>query len=104
MRIEVLELVGAVYILHDNYMVQEYGWRCWYEAAQLRKTNGFPKILLPQSDLEKLSLGTNGEFKTVEDWETLFKQSRKNWTTQAMFISIRILTKNECFPNEFDNS
>lgn len=89
-RIEVLELVGAVFVFHGNSGTRKHGWDCWNEATKLLEDNAIPKTTLHQSKWEKLALRNKLEFTSTEELNKLLRQRRTHWKTQAFFVSQRI--------------
>ncbi|XP_046448906.1 uncharacterized protein LOC124197462 isoform X2 [Daphnia pulex] len=99
--IEVLELVGAACVFYGNAKDRRYGWSFWYKATNLREGNAIPKSTFLQSENLKLAMRKKLEFQTVQELEDLLRQRRTHWATQAIFTSLRISKKCDCYQKRF---
>ena len=93
-KIELLELIGATYILEDHFQNStKFGLACWKQAMLLRQE----KPLLPKADTNnpvQQYLENNTEIATLEELEGLAISPEENANLlkiQALLILYRIL-------------
>jgi hypothetical protein len=102
--VDKLELNGAACVLYGEKQVRMQGFVLWSIALKLIKLNPYLKTSETkrvQSLLEKRVYNGKKEAETIVELNSLLRQRRKHWNTEAILKTKRILTKRKSYPNFF---
>ena len=112
-KIDILELVGAVYILKKDcdFKSLEFAVRFWYEAQCLRRSDGgnpIPKTPLSLSECARKVFGNTSEFSTDDELEHILDNPfdhlgliRSEYHLQTLLMIQRILSQIHVDPLPF---